>query len=83
MSEARIYLSNRDTDSSFDFAIYDDRVITDVFSKPGKYFGRKTIEHVEVAKYLHLYELVEYSAYAVTLEGDEVILAGDIIPLAS
>jgi hypothetical protein len=76
-------ISNRDTDSSFDFAIYDDRVITDVFSKPGKYFGRKTIEPAEVAKYLHLYELVEHSAYAVTLDGDKVILAGDIIPLAS
>jgi hypothetical protein len=38
---------------------------------------------VEVAKYLHLYELVEHSAYAVTLEDDKVILAGDVIPLAS
>lgn len=70
-----INISNRDTDSSFDFAIYDDRVVTDVFSKPGKYFGRKTNETAEVAKYLHLYELVEHSAYAVTLAGDEVIIA--------
>ncbi|MFA5183218.1 MAG: hypothetical protein WC405_18020 [Syntrophales bacterium] len=76
-------ISNRDTDSSFDFAIYDDRVITDVFSKPGKYFGRKTSEPVEAAKYLHLYELVEHSAYVVTLEDDKIILAGDVIPLAS
>ena len=76
-------ISNRNTDSSFDFAIYDDRVITDVFSKPGKYFGRKTCEPVEVAKYHHLYELVEHSAYAVTLEEDKVILAGEVIPVAS
>ena len=76
-------ISNRDTDSSFDFAIYDGRVITDVFSKPGKYFGRKTSEPVEVTKYLHLYELVEHSAYTITLEDDKVILAGDVIPLAS
>ena len=76
-------ISNRDTDSSFDFAIYDDRAITDVFSKPGKYFGRKTSEPVEVTKYLHLYELVEHSAYTVTLENDKVILADDVIPLAS
>jgi hypothetical protein len=76
-------ISNRDTDSSFDFSIYDNSVITDVFSKPGKYFGRKTSEPVEVAKYLHLYELVEHSAYAVTLEDDKVILAGDVIPSAS
>jgi hypothetical protein len=71
-------ISNRDTDSSFDFAIYDGRVITDVFSKPGKYFGRKTSEPVEVAKYRHLYELVEHSAYAVTLEDGKVILAGNV-----
>jgi len=75
-------ISNRDTDSSFDFAIYDDRVITDVFSKPGKYFGRKTSEPEEVAKYLHLYELVEHSAYAATLEDDKVILSGNVIPIA-
>ena len=71
-------ISNRDTDNSFDFAIYDDRVITDVFSKPGKYYGRKTSEPVEVTKYLHLYELVEHSAYVVTLEDDKVVLAGDV-----
>jgi len=76
-------ISNRHTDSSFDFAIYDDRVSTDVFSKPGKYFGRKTSDPVEVAKYLHLYELLEQSAYAVILEDDKVILAGDVITLAS
>jgi hypothetical protein len=36
-------ISNRNTDSSFDFAIYDDRVVTDVFSKQGKYFCRKPV----------------------------------------
>lgn len=75
-------ITSRNTDSSFDFAIYDDRVITDVFSKSGKYFGRKTSAPLEVAKYLHLYELVEHSAYAVTLDDDKVILAGEAIPLA-
>jgi hypothetical protein len=72
-------ISNRDTDSSFNFGIYDNRVITDVFSKPGKYFGRKTSEPVEVTKYLHLYELVEHSAYAVTIEDNKVVLAGNVI----
>jgi len=75
-------ISNRDTNSSFDFAIYDDRVVTDVFSKPGKYFGRKTSEPAEVTKYIHLYELVEHSSYAITIENDKIILAGDVIPLA-
>lgn len=73
-------ISNRDTDSSFDFSIYDDRVITDVFSKPGKYFGRKTGEPAEVSKYIHLYELVEHSSYAITIEDEKVILAGDAVP---
>lgn len=76
-------ISNRDTNSSFDFAIYDDRVVTDVFSQPGKYFGRKTSQPAEVAKYLHLFDLIEHSAHAVTLEEDKIILAGDVIPLAS
>jgi len=75
-------ITSRNTDSSFDFAIYDDRVITDVFSKSGEYFGRKTSAPVEVAKYLHLYELVEHSAYAVSLDGEKVILAGEVIPPA-
>ena len=76
-------ISNRDTNSSFDFAVYDDRVVTDVFSQPGKYFGRKTNQPAEVAKYLHLFDLIEHSAHAVTLEEDKIILAGDIIPVAS
>ncbi len=35
-----------------------------------------------MAKYLHLSELVEHSAYVVTLEDEKIILAGDVIPLA-
>lgn len=75
-------ISNRDTNSSFDFAIYDDRVVTDVFSQPGKYFGRKTGQPAEVAKYLHLYDLIEHSAHAITIEDDSLILSGDVIPVA-
>jgi hypothetical protein len=71
--------TSRNTDSSFEFAIYDDQVVTDVLSKPGKYFGRKTCESLEVAKYLHLYELVEHSAYPVSLEDDKVILADKVL----
>ena len=76
-------ISNRDTNSSFDFAIYDDRVVTDVYSQPGKYFGRKTTETGEVAKYLHLYDLIEHSAHAVTMDEERIIPAGDIISIAS
>ena len=35
-------LSGRDTNSSCDFAIYDDQVATEVFQQTGTYFGRKT-----------------------------------------
>ena len=63
-------ISKRDSAISFDFAIYDDRVVTEVFSHPGKYFARKTTQSAEVVKYLHLYDLIEHSSHAVTLEGD-------------
>ena len=68
-------ISNRDTNSSFDFAIYDGLVVTDVFSKTGKYFGRKTCRPVEVAKYQHLYDLIEHSSHTITVEDDKIILA--------
>ncbi|WP_298270149.1 hypothetical protein [Geobacter sp.] len=73
----------RDTNCSFDFAIYDDRAVTEVFAHPGKHFGRKTAQPSEVARYQHLYELIEHSAHPLTVEGDRVILASDAITLAS
>jgi hypothetical protein len=76
-------ISGRDTNSSFDFAIYDDRVATDVFVQPGKYFGRKTSEPAEVDKYLHLYDLIEHSAHTIAVEDDRVILAADLLSKAS
>lgn len=69
-----IDISGRDTNSSFDFAIYDDRAVTDVFTQAGKYYGRKCSQPAEVAKYLHLYELLEHSAHPITLEDDRVVL---------
>ena len=76
-------ISGRDTNSSFDFAIYDDRVATDVFVQPGKYFGRKTGEPGQVVKYLHLYDLIEHSSHAITVEDDRVVLAAEILSKAS
>ncbi|HMN03951.1 MULTISPECIES: hypothetical protein [Geobacter] len=73
----------RDTNSSFDFALYDDRVATDVFAHPGKYYGRKTGHPVEVAKYRHLYDLIEHSAHAVCEEGDRIAPSAGAMPLAS
>ncbi|HML79802.1 hypothetical protein [Geobacter sulfurreducens] len=73
----------RDTNSSFDFALYDDRVATDVFAHPGKYYGRKTAQPMEVAKYRHLYDLIEHSAHAVSEDGDRIVPSAEVMPLAS
>jgi hypothetical protein len=78
-----IDIAGRDTNSSFDFAIYDDRAVTDVFAQPGKYYGRKTGQLAEVAKYLHLYDLIEHSAHPVTEENDRIVPAAEVIAQAS
>ncbi|GFE59027.1 hypothetical protein [Geobacter sp. AOG1] len=76
-------ISGRDTNCSCDFAIFDDQSVTDVFIQPGKYFGRKTSQPAEVEKYLRLYELIEHSAQAITIEDDRIILAGEALAAAS
>lgn len=76
-------ISGRDTNSSFDFAVYDDRTVTDVFSQTGKYYGKKCSQATEVAKYLHLYELLEHCAHPVVLEDDRMVLASEVPVLAS
>jgi hypothetical protein len=70
-------LSGRDTNSSYDFAIYDDQVATEVFPQSGTYFGKKTGQQVNVERYLRLYELVEHSAHAVVVEEGQVIISAD------
>jgi len=76
-------ISGRDTNSSFDFAVYDDRSVTDVFAQAGKYYGRKCSQPAEVAKYLHLFELLEHSAHPVTVEDDRVVPSSELLALAS
>lgn len=71
----KIEISGRDTNSSFDFAIYDERTVTDVYALPGKYYGRKCSQSAEIVKYLHLYEMLEHCSHAVTVEGDRVVPA--------
>lgn len=75
--------SGRDTASSFDFAIYDDQVATEVFSQQGRYFGRKTRESALVGNYQHLFDLIEHSSHAVAVENDRIVLAADRLLLAS
>ena len=80
---SNIDISGRDTNSSFDFAVYDERTVTDVFAQAGKYYGRKCSQTAEVAKYLHLYELLEHSAHPVTVEDDRIVPVSEVIAMAS
>jgi hypothetical protein len=75
--------SGRDTNSSYDFALYDDHVATEVFPQAGIYFGRKTTQPVNVERYQRLYELIEHSAHTVMVEGNRIILASECIKLAA
>jgi len=77
-----IDIGGSEVNSSFDFAIYDDRAVTAVFAQPGKYHGRKTGHRGEVAKYLHLYERLEHSAHPVALENERIVLASDVQAVA-
>lgn len=72
-----------DVYGSLDFAIYDDRAATSVFSQAGKYYGRKTGQQTEVAKFLNLYERLEHSAHQVCLEEERIVLASDVLALVS
>lgn len=76
-------VSGQDTGLSFDFAVFDDNVATEVFSLPGKYFGRKTRVPELVAKYQHFFELIEHVSHPAAVEEDRVILSADLLPLAS
>jgi hypothetical protein len=64
---------------SFNFAVYDTRVVTDVFTHPGTYYGRKTKEPAEVAKYLRLLDLIEHNAHKVVCEKERIVLVGEAI----
>jgi hypothetical protein len=76
-------ISGRDTNSSCDFAVYDDLVAGEVFVQPGKFHGRKTSQPAEVAKYQRLYDLIEHGSHAVCVEGERVTLAVEALKLAS
>jgi hypothetical protein len=78
-----IDFSGSDNYCSFDFAVYDDRAVTSVFPQTGKYYGRKTGQQSEIAKYLHLYERLEHSAHPVSVENDRMFLVSEAIALAS
>jgi hypothetical protein len=74
--------SGRENTSSFDFAIYDDRVITDLAVQSAKYFGTKTREASHVDKYLRLFDLIDHVAYAVVEQDDRIIPATNAASVA-
>jgi hypothetical protein len=76
-------ISGRDVNSSFDFGIYDDQVVTDVFPQSGKYYGRKTSNSAEVERYLRLYEIIEHNSHAIVYEDDRVILQSESLKMAA
>ena len=71
-------ISGRDITSSYDFTIFDDQAVTEVYPKSGTYYGCKTSNRLNVEKHLRLYELIECSAHAVLEEGELVTLASKI-----
>ncbi len=60
---------------SYNFTIYDDHLVTDVFVTPGQYFGRKTTQVSEVGKYRRILELIEHIAYRLSFEGDKLVVS--------
>lgn len=60
---------------SYNFAVYDDQLVTDVYATPGQYFGRKTAQASEVAKYLHIFDLIEHNAYRLSVEEDRLVVS--------
>jgi hypothetical protein len=76
-------LIGRDTGNSFDFAIYDDKVVSEVFGQTGKYFGRKTTQPPEVERFLHLFQLIEHSSHFISIENEAIVLATELIPITS
>jgi len=76
-------MSGCDTNSSFDFAIYDDHVVTEVFQQSGTYFGRKTSQNANVDKFLKFYELIEHSSNAIAFENEQIVLASKAHKLAA
>ena len=60
---------------SYNFAIYDGNLVTDVFTTFGQYFGRKTTQNAAVAKYQHVIELIEHNSYKLSLENDNIVVS--------
>lgn len=76
-------LGGCDTNSSYDFAIYDDHVATEVFPQAGTYFGRKTCQTTNIERYQKLYKLIDHCAHAVVMENEQILIASEMVKLAA
>lgn len=61
-------------DCSFNFGMYDDRLVVDV-SAPAPYFGVRTSQRAELARYHRMLALVDHAAHGVILRDKEIIQA--------
>jgi hypothetical protein len=59
---------------SYNFAVYDEHLATDVFATPGHYFGRKTSQAAELSKYQRKLEIIEHNAYRLALDEDNAVV---------
>jgi hypothetical protein len=59
---------------SFNFGMYDDRLVVDV-SAPAPYYGVRTSQPVELVRYLRMLDLVDHASHAVTLNENVIIQA--------
>ena len=61
-------------DCSFNFAVFDNRLVVDV-SAPAPYYGVRTSQPGELVRYLRMLDLVDHASHAVTLRENEIIHA--------
>ncbi|HMK42662.1 MAG TPA: hypothetical protein VK445_00830 [Dissulfurispiraceae bacterium] len=56
---------------TFDFATYDDMLVTDVLPLSGQYYGRKTAQPGEVSKFSRILDIVEHNAFRFSPDTEE------------
>ena len=59
-------------DCSYNFGVYDDRLVVDV-SAPAPYYGVRTSQRAELIRYLRMLDLMDHASHAVTLRDEEVV----------
>jgi hypothetical protein len=61
-------------DCSLNFGMFDDRLVVDV-SAPAPYYGVKTSQRGELARYHRMLDLLDHASHPVGLEDDEIVPA--------